>query len=281
MYLFVILAILITGTAWAVPALKIVSAPQKITLGDRFTFQVKVEWSNSEGPYEVQAESPLFEKLELIRQGQSEETTAAGIRVLITLELFAKEAGEGRILPFRVMYRTPDQEIWKGFPVAGQKILIVQSFPWKPVLVIFFTLVASLITVFGLVALKKKAARRKLAAPPADPKQRVYAHAEETILTYKGETQKETIEHWASEIKNVVTEFYGISGKTTTDQEVLALLKTRSLPASEFSELERIFREIEQLKFTAQTLPIREMGTLQKTLLQYVRSKIIIENPLD
>lgn len=261
--------------------MKVASPPPKVAAGDRFTFQLELEWPNSEGPYEIQSGDPLFENLTLRHQRQSEETSPGKTRITITLELEAIKAGEGRILPFEVRYRKAGTEPWQSLPVIAQKIQVSRAFPWKTFKPVFLILMGSAVAIGGTVAFlkfRKETERRKSICPP-DPKQRAYAHADEAITTYKGETQQETLNHWANQIKQVIMTYYDIPPKTAaTGAEVLAVLKSRALPAGEFAEIGRLFREIEQLKFAPRTLPIREMEALQKTLLQYIRGKIIIEN---
>lgn len=273
------LGIFLSAPAWAAPTLKIVSPPKKIAVGEAFTFQIKLEWPTSEGLYEIQAESPLFENFVLLDQGQSEETGPEGIQAVITLQLRAVKPGEGRILPFEVRYRKPGTEPWQSFPVAGQKVLIVRPFPRKTIVAVLLALSGVGIAGWSAVAFIKnrREVRRKKTARPPDPKQRVYAHAEETIMTYKGETQKETVSHWADQIKEVVAARYDIPSRVSTGSEILAALQSKQLATAELAEVKRLLREIEQLKFTPGSLTIREMETLQKTLLQYVRGKIIIE----
>jgi hypothetical protein len=267
--------------ASATPSLKIISPPQKAAVGEKFELQVDIRWQNSDGPYEVQADSPLFEGLTLVHQGQSEEAGSEETRVLVSLEIEAVKQGEGRVLPFEVRYRKAGSDPWQSLPVSGQKILVYQPFPFKAVSVVLLTLLAAVAAVWSMIALIKfrKAAEIKRNTPPPDPKQRIYARAEEAIVTFKGETQKETLNHWARQVKEVVVAYYDIPERGATEREILEILKSRSLQSAEMAEVGRLFREIEQLKFMHHMLPVREMETLQKTLLQYVRGKIIIENP--
>lgn len=279
--LFLLTGIFAGSAAFAAPALKLVSPPQKVEVGAIFTFQVQLEWPTGEGPYEVRSDNPLFEKLGLIHQSQSQETTAAGVRTDITLELQALHEGDGRILPFEVRFKKPDDASWQIMPVAGQRVLIYKPFPWRALFTAFAILAGSGLAggaTFFVLRLRTEAIRKKN-TPPPDPRQRAYAHAEESIATFKGETQKETIAHWAAQLKQTVLTYYGIPEKSVTEAELLAILRGRGLPSGEFAEIHALFRDIEQLKFTRQALTVREIESLQKQLLKYIRGKIIIEKP--
>ena len=74
--------------------------------------------------------------------------------------------------------------------------------------------------------------------------------------------------------------YYGLPNKPTTESEIIQALASQKLRVEEMNEITRIFRETESLKFNGQLLTTREMETLQKTLLKYVRGKIIIEKSM-
>jgi hypothetical protein len=126
----------------------------------------------------------------------------------------------------------------------------------------------------GATLAARKAARN---LPPPDPKQRIYAKAEESITTFTSPNPKEKITLWSNLLRAVVVTYYDIPDEKKTLVEVLSRLQSKGLPAGEWNEVSRLFERLSELQFSRQDIPAHELEEAQKTLLQYIRGKIIIE----
>ena len=62
---------------------------------------------------------------------------------------------------------------------------------------------------------------------------------------------------------------------------MLSFLKEKGLPAGEWNEVSRLFEQLTELQFSRQDIAASKLERIQKTLLQYIKGKIIIENPMN
>jgi hypothetical protein len=264
----------------AAPRLKVEAPPQKITVGQTATLKVRVEWPQNEGPYEVHSLEPKLENLTLVNQNQTQETGATLTQTL-TYEFRSLKAGTAVIYPFEIGYRKTDAAPWNPILVPEQTIKVVSGFPFKGILISLGILAGlSAILIAGHKAWQALQHREatKDDAPP-DPKQRVYAKAEESIATFASPDPKEKITHWSNQLRTVVVTYYDIPSKTATNAEVLSFLRSKGLLAGEWNEISRLFEQLTEMQFSRADIPSYELERTQKTLLQYVRGKIIIGNP--
>ncbi len=264
----------------AAPSFRLQSPPEESTARTPFHYHLILEWPSGEGSYEVAPVSPVLENLELIEQRQSQETAGSRLTVTLAFTFSGIDEGTARIGPLQIPYRREGETDWQRIPVPAQTISIRARFPWPMLLRLGgLILTVSLCLYLGRKAfLASRAAKLRKNLQPPDPKQKVYGKAEEHILTFKGETQQETLAHWIRAVKETVMTYYDLPNKPTTESEIIQALASQDLRVEEMNEIVHIFRETESLKFNGQLLTTREIETLQKTLLKYVRGKIIIEN---
>jgi len=114
--------------------------------------------------------------------------------------------------------------------------------------------------------------------PPPDPKQRIYAKAEEAIATIVSSDPKEKITLWSNLLRTVVGTYYDIPYEKESLAGVLSRLRSKGLQAGEWNEVSRIVERLSELQFSRQDIPSHDLEETQKTLLQYIRGKIIIGN---
>jgi len=274
---FVLMLWFLTPLAFAAPNLKISPPAKTITTDQAITLKLELEWLPSEGPYEINSLEPKVENLTIEDQNQSQETGST-VRQTITYTFRPIKKGTALIYPFEISCRKSEKEPWTPILVPEQKIEIRSAFPLKAILLnlgilVFF--VASGVAGFRLWQSKKNR-ELEAALPPVDPKQRIYAKAEEAIATFVSPTAKEKITHWANELRTVIAAYYDIPPQRSTEAEILSLLKTRDLPSGEFNEIARLFTQLTELQFSRQDIPPADLEQIQKTLLQYVKGKIII-----
>ncbi|OQA40439.1 MAG: hypothetical protein BWY49_00871 [Candidatus Omnitrophica bacterium ADurb.Bin314] len=271
----------VSARVWSAPQLRLAAPPRNASTAQTFLYEVRMEWPVAEGAYEVSPTAPVFENLDLIAQSQSQETTGTVSRLILQFTLRGIQKGPARIGTLDIRYRLAPSTEWRVLPVPDQTVQIAAAFPWKGVIgSVALAILLPLGSFFGIKGFKAYRERERIKnLPPPDPKQRVYAKAEETILTYKGETQRDTIDHWTEAVKGTAITYYDLALKSATGRDILEALKGKSLTAKESSEITALFRRIEELRYAGNALPVREMELLQKTFLQYVRGKIIIENP--
>ncbi|MFH0986324.1 MAG: hypothetical protein V1882_12480 [Candidatus Omnitrophota bacterium] len=264
----------------AAPNLKIESPKKQISHEENATLKVRLEWPLAEGPYEINSLEPKLENLTLESQNQSQETGETVSQTFLYTFRPVK-TGTALIYPFEISYRKADAEPWAPLFIPEQKITIVRGFPFKAMLIGLSVAGAFLIAVFigfkqWTLSQERAAAKNML---PPDPRQRVYAKAEEAIANFSSPKPKEKMVHWANQLRTVVMTYYDIDSKTATQTEILAFLKAKELSAGEWNEISRLFEQLTEMQFSRQDIPSYDLDRMQKTLLQYVKGKIIIGNP--
>ena len=271
--------VLFVPVSSAIPSLKIEPAPHKITENMTVTLRVLLEWPQAEGPYEIKTTEPALEGLLLVGQNQSQET-ANVVRQTITYELRPAGRGKARILPFEVSYRRADAETWVPLLIPEQNIDVVSAAPAKILLASLWIAVAGAI-LLGTVLLIKRINANQTAAnkvPPQNPKQGIYARAQEAITTFAAPGPKERLAHCVAQLRAVVSTYYDLPTDATSEGSFLALLKKKGLPQAEWAEVSDLFEQLEQMRFSRQDLTAYELNRMQKTLLQYIQGKIIMGN---
>ncbi|MFA7254865.1 MAG: hypothetical protein WC133_02035 [Candidatus Omnitrophota bacterium] len=293
---------------FATPSLKIEPPAKKIAAGQSATLKIRIEWPQAEGPYEINSLEPKLENLTLENQNQSQsisisENSKLGQPWLPSWERKTKpgqsqESGEtvsqtflyefrplktgtAVIYPFEISYRKTEAEPWSPLFVPGHEIKVVSSLPLKATLLGLIIAAGLVVAVFAGFKLRDLLKIREVArnTPPPDPKQRVYAKAEESIATFTSPDSKEKLAHGSNQLRIVVATYYDVPSKVITNSEVLAFLKTKGLPAGEFNEISRLFEQLTEVQFSRADIPAYDLDRIQKTLLQYVKGKIIIGNP--
>jgi len=265
--------------SFAAPRLKIEPPAKQIATDQSVTLKIRLEWPEVEGPYEINSLEPKLENLTLENQNQSQETGATVSQTLL-YEFRPLKTGTAIIYPFEISYRKTETEPWIPILVPEQKIKVVPSIPFKVTLLWLGTAIGLLAVIFagfkmgGL--LKARAAARNV--PPPDPKQRVYAKAEESIATFTSPDSKTKLTHWFNQLRTVIVTYYAVPSKITTSTEILSFLKAKGLPTGEWNEISRLFEQLTEMQFSRQDIPSHVLDRMQKTLLQYVKGKIIIGN---
>ncbi|MFA5168360.1 MAG: hypothetical protein WC530_07510 [Candidatus Omnitrophota bacterium] len=264
---------------FAAPRLKIVPPARQIATDQSVVLKVQLEWPQAEGPYEINSLEPKLENLTLENQNQSQETGETVSQTFL-YEFRPLKPGMAVIYPFEIGYRKAESEPWIPLLVPEQKTKVVSRILWRATL-IWLSIVAVLSAMayagFKLwKLLKTRSAARDI--PPQDPKQRVYAKAEESIATFTSPHSKEKLTHWSNQLRTVIVTYYDVPSKTTTNAEVLSFLKAKGLPMGEWNEISRLFEQLTEMQFSRQDIPAYDLDRMQKTLLQYVKGKIIIEN---
>jgi hypothetical protein len=265
--------------AFAAPTLKIESPAKKITTDRPTTLKIQLEWPQAEGPYEINSREPKLENLILEGQNQSQETGRA-VRHTVTYEFRPIKKGAAKVYPFEVSYRRSETDPWVPLFIPEQNMQVVSGFPLKALGTVLGILGA--LSLSGLAAFNvwKGAGIRKAAKniPPPDPRQRLYAKAEEAIATFASPDAKEKLTYWSNQLRSVIVAYYDIPSKTATNAEVLSFLKSQGIPAGEWQEISRLFEQLTEMQFSRQDIPSYDLDQTQKTLLQYVKGKIIIGN---
>ncbi len=263
----------------AAPRLKVEPPAKQIAADQSVVLKIILEWPRTEDPYEINSLEPKLENLTLENQNQSQETGETVSQTLL-YEFRPLKAGTAVIYPFEISYRKAETEPWIPILVPEQKIKVVPSLPLKATLIWLGLLTGfSGVTFAGVKLwklLKTRAAARNV--PPPDPKQRIYAKAEESIATFTSPHSKEKLAHWSNQLRTVVVTYYDVPSKTTTSAEILSLLKTKELPAGEWNEISRLFGQLTEMQFSQQDIPAYDLDRMEKALLQYVKGKIIIGN---
>jgi hypothetical protein len=289
----VLFLIVFTPLVAAAPKLTIEPLPKKIASGQFATLRLLLEWSSSEGPYEINSLEPKLENLTLEGQNQSQsisisedpklgqsQETGAIVQQTITYKFRPVKNGAALIYPFQISYRKSEGEPWAPILIPEQKATVVSGFPLKAILIGIGVLGALAVSGFaGFQAwqtLEAQKAARDI--PPPDLKARIYGKAEESITTFNSPNSKEKLAHWSDQLRTVVAAYYDIPSRVKTSEETLSFLKAKGLPAGEWQEILRLFEQMNELQFSRQDIPSYDLGRAQKTLLQYVKGKIIIGN---
>jgi hypothetical protein len=280
-FLFVILMTAIfVPLCFAAPRVKIEPPGKEITAGRSVALTVRLEWPKTEGPYEINSFEPKLENLVLLDQNQSQETGETVTQALL-YKFHAPKPGAALIYPFEVRYREAGTEPWIPIMIPEQKIKVASRLPLTIALIGLGILAGLSVAIFAGFRQwdfwKIREAARK--APMADPKQRVYAQAEEAIMNFASPDSKEKLNHWFTQLRIVVSAYYDISSRTATPAEILEFLKIKGAPAGDQNEISRLFNELTEMQFSRYDISAYDLARIQRTLLQYVSGKIIIGNP--
>jgi hypothetical protein len=270
--------VLLAPLAFAAPRLKIEPPAKKIATDQSVVLKLQLEWPESEGPYEINPLEPKLENLTLEKQNQAQETGPT-VSQTILYEFRPLKPGTALIYPFEISYRKSEADPWIPILVPEQRIKIVSSLPLKATLIGLGSIAVLSAFIFaGLTfgkSMRTRAAAKNVAPP--DPKQRVYAKAEESIATFTSPDCKAKLIHWSNQLRAVIMTYYDIPAKTT-NAEMLTILKEKGLPMGEWNEISRLFGQLTEMQFSRQDIPSCDLDQMQKTLLQYVKGKIIIGN---
>lgn len=264
---------------FAAPSLKISPVPKKIAADQSVVLKIQLEWPQAEDPYEINSLEPKLENLTLEDQNQSQETGGTVSQTFL-YEFRPLKTGTAVIYPFEISYRKTETDPWVPILVPEQKIQVVSNLPSKIILTGLLTAAGLFAAIFAGLAFRRSLKTREAArnAVPPDPKQRVYAKAEESIATFVSQDPKEKLAHWSNQLRAVAATYYDSPSGPASHAELLAFLKGKGLPAGEWNEISRLFEQLSEMQFSRQDIPARDLDQMQKTLLQYVRGKIIIGN---
>ena len=270
----------ISPLVFAVPHIKISSPDKHISVDQNATLTLQLEWPASEDPYEINSLEPKVENLTLVDQHQSQETGSV-ISQTITYSFRPLHQGTAFIYPFEISYRKSDADPWSPLLVPEQNIRVTSGVPVKSLILWLSLLCGAAAAVFTALKIVKffNKQRSLKETPPPDPKQRIYANAEEAIATFASPDSKAKITHWSQQFRTVVATYYDAPTGTGSNTALLALLKTKELPSGEWNEVSRLLDQLTEMQFSRQDLPSSDLEKLQKTLLQYIKGKIIIKNP--
>ena len=265
---FVLILAIFTPMAFAAPNLKVTPIPPQISTGQNAVLILQLEWSAAEDPYEIHSLEPKVENLELIDQNQSQETGPV-ISQTIKYSFRPLKKGSALIYPFEISYRKSEADPWSPLLVPEQKIRVVSSFPLKGILSGILLLCAASALGFGIYKIITNSAKRKAKEemPPQDPRQRIYANAEEAIATFTSPEAKIKLTHWSNQLRAVVTAYYDVPAGLASAELVLRL-KAQGLPTGEWNEVSRLFEQLTEMQFSRQDIPSYDLDRMQKSLLQ-------------
>ena len=271
-----ILMLLFAVPVFAAPQLKVEPPAKKVATGKSVFLKVQLEWPPSE-TYEFNSLEPKLENLTLTDQRQSQETGETVSQTFL-YEFRPVKTGTAIIYPFEISYRKVETEPWVPLLIPEQTIKVVSDFPLKVALIGLFTVLGlSAAVALGFRQWDLGKVRKALKnAPPADPKQRIYAQAEEAITKFGSTDPKEKLTYWSDQLRTVVVTYYDISSSTATSAEVLTFLKVKGIPTGEWNEISRIFGELAEMQFSQRYLSAVDLDQMRRSLLQYIAGKIII-----
>jgi len=271
-----ILSVVFAAPSFAAPKLKIEPPAKEVPTGKSVVLKVQLEWPEAEGPYEFHSLEPKLENLTLEKQRQSQETGET-VSQTFFYEFRPVKSGTAVIYPFEISYRKAETEPWTPIFIPEHMVKVVSNFLLRVTLVVLS--IAILLWVLIAAGFKQwdlwkvRAAARN--APPPDPKQRIYAQAEEAIMKFASPDPKEKLALWANHFRTVVVTYYDVSGNTAP-ADILSFLKVKEIPMGDWNEISGIFRELTEMQFSRRDLSDYELARMQRTLLQYVTGKIII-----
>jgi hypothetical protein len=268
--------LLFTVPGFAAPQLKIEPPAKQVATGKNVVLKVRIEWPPTEGPYEFNSLEPKLENLTLVDQRQSQETGETVSQTFL-YEFLPDRIGPAVIYPFEIGYRKSEKGVWRPLLVPEHRLKVVSDLPFRIALIGSGIVVGLLIAIF--VGLKqwerwklRVAAKR---VPPVDPKQEIYKQAEKSIMNFNSPYPKEKITHWSDQFRTVVETYYDVSS-VASPADILSFLKIKGIPAGDWNEISRIFGELTEMQFARHDISDYDLAKLQRSLLQYVTSKIII-----
>ena len=302
---FILMMGVFASLGLAAPRLKVEPPAKQIATDESAILRIQLEWPKAEDPYEINSLEPKLENLILENQNQSQsisisenpklgqpwlpswerkskpgqsQETGETVSQTLLYQFRPLKTGTAVIYPFEISYRKTETDPWIPILVPEQKIKVVSNLPLKTALIGLGIIAGLTAAIFSGIRLRGFLEARKAArnAPPPDPKQRIYAKAEESIATFTSPDSKAKLTHWSNQLRTVVVTYYDFSPRTATHAEVLSFLKTKGLQAGELNEISGLFGQLTEMQFSRADIPAYDLDRMQKTLLQYVKGKIII-----
>ncbi|HOW58818.1 MAG TPA: hypothetical protein PLO78_03730 [Candidatus Omnitrophota bacterium] len=265
------------SSLWAIPELKMELPSETSSFDKPVVLKLHFEWSPSEGSYEISSPEPGLLNLTSLKQSRSQESGNIS-RQTITYEFQPVEEGAAVIRTFQARFRRSGAATWTTVIIPEQKITIVKASLFSRYMIIggilgIFVIIFVSSLALLMASLKSKASQQPL---PPNPRQLLYAKAQETIAAVSSASPKEKLTLWSSQLRNVVIAYYDIMSKNATESEILAILKGSSLPVGEVREVTQLFEQLNTLRFSQQGISAFDLDRMQQALLQYIRGKIII-----
>lgn len=286
LWLTLCLGCVLSSNVHAEPALQDAYLPQEILEGQRVPLKLTFTWPEAEGDYEIQAPQDIdLKNIALVDVSQSQESYSSPsgqiFQLVLTYHLLPLKPGRGMINSFNVLFRKSDQDVWKTIPVPPLLMNVKPALPLKQISILL-AILAAIVLPFVLWLIfaswdKQKREKRFM----TDPKQQFYANAIKNIrglMTRYAESERRAIlSECSAELTKVVQTYYDIPLRPATKNQILAELKSKTILAGEFREIENIFNKLEQLRFSTEVFKTRsDIETLKLTLLPYIQSKIVI-----
>lgn len=276
--LFIVLG-LQASQLMAAPNLRVVSPPSKVPLQQSVVLRVILEWPSAEGPYDINPGEPLLENLNRGSQTQSQETGPQITSHILVYEFTPMGKGPARILPFEVNFRLTAEDPWTPLLVPEQSVEVVKAFPSTFLIISGFVGILGAIIVAVSMLVRKAIAKRQLASATEirDPKQKIYVEARDSLLAFQSMEPKERLRHYAAQLRKVVSTYYDLCPADTAEGSLRDHLQKMNLPHGEWAEVSGLLEQLEQMRFSNRPASPYDIDRMQKTLLQYMQGKIIIE----
>ncbi len=273
-----LLILLSAKLSFASPEIKIHALPKKITFAKPIQFIIEVRCQKADGDYEIISKEPKLNNLILKEQTQSQETSESYISYFIKYVFIAKKVGQGKIYSFIVNYKKSDEKKWAELEIPAQTITVTKPFPFR---LILYMVIGAILGIIGQYFVKKSRKQKQIKKDVSlqDPRQKIYLRAEETISTFASPSAKGKIAVWEEEIKKVIETHYQLPAAKKLSAQI-DILKTQHLPTSEINEIIRIAETLIHTRFAMSDISSQELSQIQKTLLQYIKGKIIISPSL-
>jgi hypothetical protein len=273
------------GPASADPTLAHRSISENILAGQKVKLILALEWPAQEGELQFAPpeESLPLNNIKFLALKRSLTNEGRISRLTLVYELLPLKAGQGTIESFNLHYRAPGMTRWRDLPIPKITLDIKPGLPWKTIGILLLLLAAIVIpSAIWLVMIFAKENRVK-GNIRKDPKQQMYADAARSIDGFIGSFDqvflKKCLTSWTDQLKKVVMTRYGIPVRPATGAEILKELDQKKIPVDEINEVTDLFNRIARMRFSTEIAASQELDKLQHALLQYIRSKMITENP--
>lgn len=251
-------------------------------VGELVRLSIQIDWPSEEADYRLSEPSLVLEGLAIEGIGTASEAFQRQGRFwrrkTLRYELKAIEKGTGRILPFRVDYVDPARGIGGHLDVSRFEVR-VSTIPHRnlagTVLVLTLLLAGGLVW-WGFSRYTSRSQRQPepLKSTLEDRYEQKLCDLEEKPLSRK--VGKNDIFESGSLFRSYVEEKHSVSGKWTTNQELVEEMKSRVSP-EELKTLKRIFDKLDELRFSSRPPAEGEGRQLYLEIMGYVKGKKVIE----
>lgn len=267
-------------SACAEPSFQASVDRKKIFLNQTCALKIEFEWPKKEARYTFAIPSPDLQKMKLLRQGEAQETRvkegAEWTRKTFMLEFQPLETGTAAIEEFQVHYVDSLSQKQGQFLVPRSSIKILRPVNLKA----FFetggaVLFSALLAIF---AFRIRSSGRKKIPQDSQPPSAFDKFQEIQKRMAPGIAGKALIYDLSKEFRNFLAQYYQLSHREATEDELIGEIQRKELPLDEKKLVTVLLSEIREAKFVPTNTAEQDFKRLIESILEFVGKRKIVMN---